>query len=227
MYECINENAVQCVEHANSYGGCAKLDGEPGESCGECGQWVCDGVDSVRCDDPGVNGCGGCAQLDGDPGDACGTCGENEYECSGTDAVICIDPDDEFAEAADLGNFTDADNDAGDFYGRLYPGEDETDWFMAHVEDTATANMTPWVRLTSPAGASYRLCAYFDSEEMDGCLDGTPDTFNGLSGCCGNDVEFDVGGYFGSNSGGWVYIRIEYTQDSSSTCEPYHVTFGF
>ncbi|NOZ84849.1 MAG: hypothetical protein GXP49_01025 [Deltaproteobacteria bacterium] len=71
----------------NGCGGCGTLDHSPGGSCGECGTYVCDGVDAVKCVDPGKNACGGCKALSASPGDACGTCGK--YECNGQDALRC------------------------------------------------------------------------------------------------------------------------------------------
>ncbi len=73
----------------NECGGCVQLLGRPGDSCGECGQLVCDGIDDLRCEVGVGNTCGGCASLSQQPGDVCGTCGTTV--CDGTEAVRCDD----------------------------------------------------------------------------------------------------------------------------------------
>ena len=49
----------------NACGGCAQLPAAPGDSCGECGTFECDGLDAVRCNDPGLARCPGNAIRDG------------------------------------------------------------------------------------------------------------------------------------------------------------------
>jgi len=74
----------------NACGGCETLNWVPGEACGTCGTYLCDGIDSVVCNSPDANACGGCEALSATPGDLCGDCGE--YTCSSADAVTCSDP---------------------------------------------------------------------------------------------------------------------------------------
>lgn len=91
-----NEDEQNCPDdclncpNPNTCGGCGSLPNEPGDSCGTCGIYVCDGTDAVTCDDPGLNACNGCAVLTATPDDPCGDCGV--YACDGTEAVICDDP---------------------------------------------------------------------------------------------------------------------------------------
>ncbi|TVQ96247.1 MAG: hypothetical protein EA398_16295 [Deltaproteobacteria bacterium] len=59
----------------NACGGEAELDGTPGEECGSCGTWACDGEEAVACE--------GDTDLQTD-GENCGTCGnvcEGESGC--------------------------------------------------------------------------------------------------------------------------------------------------
>lgn len=74
----------------------------PGDPCGECGRYACDGLDALRCIPVGINACGGCAPLalpEGisapliEPGEPCGRdptelCGH--LECNGVD-LHCMD----------------------------------------------------------------------------------------------------------------------------------------
>ncbi len=71
----------------NPCGGCVQLMGRPGDSCGECGQYACDGLDSLLCDEGTGNACSGCVALPQQPGDVCESCGE--VVCDGIDAVRC------------------------------------------------------------------------------------------------------------------------------------------
>ena len=74
----------------NACGGCQPLPAEPGDPCGECGVYVCDGPDALACVDTGPNECGGCGPMDGRPGEACGECGT--YECNDQGELVCMDP---------------------------------------------------------------------------------------------------------------------------------------
>ena len=74
----------------NSCGGCANLEAEQGESCGECGVWACDGEDALSCQAIEANACGGCFSTPGTPGESCGECGV--YVCSEQSQVVCYDP---------------------------------------------------------------------------------------------------------------------------------------
>ena len=79
----------------NACGGCATLDGAPGETCGTCdtGVFACDGTERLTCDgDAGperANACGGCAPLDAMPGTPCGACDRGLWACDGPEALTC------------------------------------------------------------------------------------------------------------------------------------------
>ena len=80
----------ECVSDGggNGCGGDMPLPGEPGTSCGVCGEWVCAGDNFVQCEDAGPNACGGCEALDANPGEPC----ENGFwNCDGPDALVCGD----------------------------------------------------------------------------------------------------------------------------------------
>lgn len=51
------------------------LDQEPGTTCGDCGSIVCDGIDALRCDDPGFNECGTCGPV---PDGGCADGGQDD-----------------------------------------------------------------------------------------------------------------------------------------------------
>ncbi|MBU1537189.1 hypothetical protein KKF84_17870 [Myxococcota bacterium] len=74
---------------SNQCGGDGVLEFAPGEMCGDCGYFVCDGTQAVLCDDPGANECGGCEVLSNAPGTSCGAC--KTYVCQGADATTCED----------------------------------------------------------------------------------------------------------------------------------------
>ena len=100
----------------NSCGGTSSLDGEPDQTCGDCGVWTCQGEEAVSCEgevnlqtDPdncGIcgndcaideycdagscevfNGCGGTGDLAGEPNQPCGDCGV--WVCTGSNSVSC------------------------------------------------------------------------------------------------------------------------------------------
>jgi len=74
----------------NACGGCAPLQAEPGDRCGTCGSYVCEGTEAVACLDVGPNVCGGCGGEVGLPGDSCGECGE--LRCNRESVLVCDDP---------------------------------------------------------------------------------------------------------------------------------------
>ncbi len=80
----------RCPE-PNECGGCAALDGQPGDSCGTCGLGVlgCAEPEQLDCLGDVQNACGGCSDLAVQPGDACGTCGSGVSACDGLDIVLC------------------------------------------------------------------------------------------------------------------------------------------
>ena len=81
---------VPCTTPSNACGGCAELEGAPGEACGVCpaGRWACDGEEAVVCEGGETNACGGCVALPGGPGDPCGVCADGIYACRGN-FLIC------------------------------------------------------------------------------------------------------------------------------------------
>ncbi|TVR00067.1 MAG: hypothetical protein EA398_11690 [Deltaproteobacteria bacterium] len=82
------EGECELCSVPNACNGCGILDGLPGATCGECGEWVCDGREAVVCDDAGFNACGACGILDGTPGTSCGPCDDGELVCSGDGSAL-------------------------------------------------------------------------------------------------------------------------------------------
>ena len=78
------------IAQENECGGTETLDHLLGESCGNCGQYVCDGLNALRCDEGAGNACGGCAALTETVNQPCGECGT--VQCDGVDATFCDDP---------------------------------------------------------------------------------------------------------------------------------------
>ena len=75
----------------NACGGCQTLPDDPGNGCGECGVYACNGAEALRCEDQGYNTCGGCGELAGEPGADCGACGTWQCTLDQT-RVTCQDP---------------------------------------------------------------------------------------------------------------------------------------
>jgi hypothetical protein len=77
----------------NACGGCVVLTATLGASCGQCGQYACNGQNAVTCQDPGKNACGGCGTLAGTPGGPCGCNSSYTFVCSADKtSVTCTDP---------------------------------------------------------------------------------------------------------------------------------------
>lgn len=81
---CDGTDAVVCDETSVA----RAIAAEPGERCGNCGEYVCDETGLV-CDDPGFNACGGCDALPAAVGDPCGACGQTI--CAGPNGLSCDD----------------------------------------------------------------------------------------------------------------------------------------
>lgn len=75
---------------ANTCGGRAPLEAEPGSGCGECntGRWRCDGAETLRCEGGEANACGGCGDLPGRIGDVCGPC-DGVWACDALGNMLC------------------------------------------------------------------------------------------------------------------------------------------
>ena len=83
------EDAADTGEDAS---GCD--DSMVGQSCGDCGTWVCED-DAMSCDDPGTNECGGCGDLGVTIGEACDLSGQvGAWVCDtdSGDAICEVDP---------------------------------------------------------------------------------------------------------------------------------------
>lgn len=80
---------------ANACGGCALLEGDPGDPCGHrsSGALVCSGSEALRCEGAktleDVNSCGGFEDLPGEAGHRCGGCDLGIWECLGPDEMVC------------------------------------------------------------------------------------------------------------------------------------------
>ncbi|MBA2661487.1 MAG: hypothetical protein H0U74_04285 [Bradymonadaceae bacterium] len=95
-WQCSGTDEMLCVGPGqNACAGSALLAGVPGAACGRCGggSWQCDGQEQVRClgSENAVNACGGCAPIADQLGASCGVCG-GEWQCDGTEALICSRP---------------------------------------------------------------------------------------------------------------------------------------
>lgn len=87
---------LNCVDPGkNACGGCAVLGAKPGDPCPSCGGAMkCNGPDALTCESTAPkNACGGCSTLTTLPGMTCGKCDSGTTKCSGTDAVVCDDPE--------------------------------------------------------------------------------------------------------------------------------------
>lgn len=74
----------------NTCGGCAPLEGEGGDQCGDGGALACVAGSALVCTQgPATNACGGTTQLAQQPGDVCGPCGRGTAVCVGPDVVVC------------------------------------------------------------------------------------------------------------------------------------------
>ncbi len=93
VYTCNGADEIVCVDATplNACGGCGELQREPDEPCGECGEIVCDGPNTVSCDDEGFNACNGCGLVQGGEqlGQECGRCGE--VVCDGQNDTRCAE----------------------------------------------------------------------------------------------------------------------------------------
>ena len=73
------------------------FDGDPadlGDSCGQCGfgELVCDGLNTLTCEDPDpTNECGGCQDLPGELGESCSTASVSSgtWACESSDSMVC------------------------------------------------------------------------------------------------------------------------------------------
>ena len=75
-----------CVD-TNPCGGCTALTEELGEPCEECGLWVCDGLNGIRCGEI-LNRCGTCGLYGPQPD---GPCDFGYYTCGEGSELVCRD----------------------------------------------------------------------------------------------------------------------------------------
>jgi hypothetical protein len=237
QWECQSQNAVACSDTtSNACGGCNALTGDPGDACGVCGQLACDGPETLSCADPGHNDCGSCAVLLHTPGDAC-ACGEGLWACAGADAVACeLTTLDGRTNARDLGNYQDTQDQIFTTYNSLFPGEDTEDWFRAYCTDEFMAYVDFRGWLQSPPGHDYDLCMYYLAHTGEGevdCVTGTPDTFEGLPGCCSRNagtvdeaIEFEPNALGSTDEDGTIYYRVIYVS-GPGTCTTFRLQFAF
>lgn len=72
----------------NACGGCAALPGAPGGACGVCGTFACAGLETLSCQERGLNNCGQCGSDVPDVGQRCapagGGCGVLACDAAGT-----------------------------------------------------------------------------------------------------------------------------------------------
>ncbi|MFU8802854.1 MAG: GLUG motif-containing protein [Bradymonadaceae bacterium] len=91
VYLCSSPENLVCADpNLNACGGTEVLEGEPGESCGACGdgRLVCGAPDQTFCvgaSPPNI--CGGCEPLDNSPGQPCED--ENFWQCHVDGTLVC------------------------------------------------------------------------------------------------------------------------------------------
>jgi len=238
QWECQSANVVACSDTSvNACGGCTALVGEPGDACGTCGQLACDGMNAFTCADPGLNVCGSCTVLAHAPDTDC-ACAEGFWECDGPSGVRCdLTSPDGRTNARDLGTFRDTQDQIFTTYNALFPGEDTEDWFRSYCTDELGGLMDTRAWLQSPPGHDYDLCVYYLALNGDGevvCAAGTPDTFEGLPGCCSRnagtvdehvELEPSAGGAF-TDDDGTFYYRVTYVS-GVGTCTTFRLQYAF
>ena len=151
----------------NACGGIGPLEHIPGDECGDCGQYVCDGSETLKCDDPGTNACGGCIPLTHQPGEVCGNCGT--YVCSGNDAVKCDDSASASDSCSNNGNNNGSNN--GNNNGSNNGSNNGTD--TNACGGTATLPHQP--------GESCGDCMFYECDGSDNVV--CTDTSNACGGC--------------------------------------------
>ena len=243
---------VTCAEGApNACGGAGELEGEPGDACGECdGVWRCEGESAVVCEGGAADACGGClGPFDVEESDVC-ACAESPLEdealwsCDG-DFLICLDANDGFESARNLGEKSDQDDERLVVRDSLQTMNDR-DWFIINgVDNDGTFDgLNPDVQLRN-APAGYVICVqwrYLDDREWSvDCQNGRDEVINGgnLQGCCtqlGGDQSVVLessaflenrldGGLFNDATG---QLRIEvFSADGETTCDEYELRIKF
>ena len=83
-----SEDLTEFCADRNPCGGCTVLTAELGEPCEECGLWVCDGIDEIRCGEI-LNRCGNCGLSGPQPDDPCDF---GYYTCGEGSELVCNDP---------------------------------------------------------------------------------------------------------------------------------------
>ncbi len=68
----------------NECGGTKLLSATPLTACGVCGLWACNGLDALKCDDPGANTCGDCGPLPEEQ------CNDLDDDCDGLIDEGCV-----------------------------------------------------------------------------------------------------------------------------------------
>lgn len=120
----------------NGCGGDRSLGAVPGETCGPCSTWQCDGTEAVACVGSDENECGGCLPLPGF-GQACGTCGTGELRCQGRNGLRC--EDEELDSINECGGCSPLDgepgDDCGDCGGQLQCSSSRTDLICSASEN--------------------------------------------------------------------------------------------
>lgn len=174
----------------------------------------------------GYGGAGGAAGFGGEGGQG------------GVD--LCVDegpgePNETIAEATELAGGTDCDNlgMAG-----TIDGPDDVDWyFYVQTGDELTCDVNPAVDWAVTSGHTLLVCSYVECQ-VDGqspstvnCNAGsTPDTEDGLDGCC-HTLPFDVGiGLFGCSGTADllnVYTSVEEQDPPADACTAYNLNYTF
>lgn len=184
FWACSTPDNLVCVGPGdNRCGGSSTLSEIPGTPCGRClsGTWVCDGTDSVLCQNPqaDVNDCGGCAPLEGAPGTPCGDCG-GAWRCDGTERVVCDAP------INLCGGCTDLTSPPGEFCdnGDIYACNGSTGVACADPNTTnecggkSTLGVVPG-DTCGPCGRGRQVCI---SPELTECV-GASEVVNECGGC--------------------------------------------
>jgi hypothetical protein len=177
----------------------------------------------------GSGGAGGAGGFGG-VGGAGGSGGED----------VCLDegpgePNETIAEAIELAGGTDCDvlGMAG-----TIDGPDDVDWyFYVQTDDVLGCDVNPGVDWAVQSGHTLLVCSYVEcqvDEQSPSTVDcnagSTPDTHDGLDGCC-HTLPFDIGiGMFGCSGATDllnVYTSVEEQDAPADTCADYNLNYTF
>lgn len=136
------------------------------------------------------------------------------------------EPNDTMGAATFLGAIDDCDSSGLSFSGVL--GNNDVDWFSYEASDVSFCAVNPTRTIT--ADGQVRVCKYpvcVTGTESFTCPQGSsPDSSNGMSGCCSTtEVGFDFNCEGPISDDATVYLRID--KPSGFSCVNYSVTLHY